>query len=68
MERRLKTENRLRKARLYQDRAQTVRSLAAREKDPSLRIAMVKLAEDYEEYYKDLLTGGPRSERIIYPN
>jgi hypothetical protein len=64
MKYRFKVENRLRKAWFYRERAITMRGLAARERDQSLKKAMLALADDYEGYYKNFADGSARSEVI----
>ncbi len=61
-----KIENRLRKIRLYQERATRVRDLASQERDNDLRKAMLKLAEEYDEYCQTLLDSVEPTHAIAY--
>ena len=68
MEARQIAERLLLKAKLYRERAITMRILAARERDQSLRQAMLALADEYEGYYKKWSDGSTRSEVIFFRN
>ena len=55
MENRPKIENRLRMARVYQDRSLRIRDLVTRERDQTLRMAMLKLADEYDKRCESLM-------------
>ena len=68
METKQRLERLLLKAKLYRERAITMRILAARERDQSLKQSMLALADEYEGYYKKWADGSPRSEGILFKN
>src|SRR5690348_794258 len=61
MEERTRLENRLRKVRLYRERAVRMRDLATREKDQALKHALLALAEEYDAFCEKVVGGAAPS-------
>ena len=57
MDDRTRRENRLRKVRLYRERALRMRDLATREKDQALKNALLALAKEYDEFCEKVVGG-----------